>query len=86
MSKYVKEIYVNLGDEMGLKFAYFVLWFFKKIKPFPVSLFIFFRSFQTTFYRTKTVYASGIRTRIIAFEGEHADHLLKFVYYTGPGK
>ena len=37
-------------------------------------LFVYFRSFQTI-YRIKTVGFSGIRTRIVGVEGEHADHL-----------
>ena len=40
----------------------------------PRPLFVYFRSFQTI-YRIKTVDFSGIRTRIVGVEGEHADHL-----------
>ena len=38
------------------------------------ALFVYFRSFQTQIYR-KTVGISGIQTRIVGVEGEHADHL-----------
>ena len=37
-------------------------------------LFVYFHSFQTQYYR-KTLGFSGIRTRIVGVEGEHADHL-----------
>ena len=40
----------------------------------PRPLFVYFRSFQQQFYR-KIVDHSGIRTRIVGVEGEHADHL-----------
>ena len=40
----------------------------------PRPLFDYFRSFQTI-YRINTVGFSGIRTRIVGVEGEHADHL-----------
>ena len=40
----------------------------------PRPLFVYFRSFQKQFYR-KIVDLSGIRTRIVRVEGEHADHL-----------
>ena len=36
--------------------------------------FLFFRSFQTQFYR-KMADFSGIRSQIVGVEGEHADHL-----------
>ena len=35
---------------------------------------MFFRSFQTTL-QNKNCTLSGIRTRIVRVEGEHADHL-----------
>ena len=40
----------------------------------PRPLFVYFRAFQQQFYR-KIVDLSGIRTRIVGVEGEHADHL-----------
>ena len=40
----------------------------------PGLFFVYFRSFQTI-NRIKTVNFSGIRTRIVRIEGEHADHL-----------
>ena len=40
----------------------------------PRHLFVYFHSFQTQFYRL-TVGFSGIRTRIVRVEGEHADHI-----------
>ena len=40
----------------------------------PRPLLVYFRSFQQQFYR-KIVDLSGIRTRIVGVEGEHADHL-----------
>ena len=40
----------------------------------PRPLFVYFRSFQEQFYR-KIVDLSGIWTRIVGVEGEHADHL-----------
>ena len=43
-------------------------------------LFAYFRSFQIQFYR-KIVYVSGIRTRIIGVECEHADHLTTALTY-----
>ena len=46
--------------------------FFKVGQPRP--LFVYFRSFQTQYYR-KTIGFSRIRTRIVGVEGEHADHL-----------
>ena len=47
--------------------------FLKKVGQ-PRPLFVYFRSFQTQYYR-KTLGFSGIRTRIVGVEGEHADHL-----------
>ena len=40
----------------------------------PGLFFVYFRSFQTQYYR-KTIDFSGIRTRIVGKEDEHADHL-----------
>ena len=40
----------------------------------PRPLFVYFRSFQQQFYRN-IIDLSGIRTRIVRVEGEHADHL-----------
>ena len=40
----------------------------------PRPLFVYFHSFQQQFYR-KIVDLSGIRTRFVGVEGEHADHL-----------
>ena len=40
----------------------------------PAS-FCFFVLLKHKFYRKKTVVVSGIRTRIVGVEGEHADHL-----------
>ena len=39
------------------------------------GLFFYFRSFQTQILQKKTVGFSGIRTRIVGLEGDHADHL-----------
>ena len=38
-------------------------------------LFVYFRSFQTQMFTEKMVGFSGIRTRIVGVEGEHAYHL-----------
>ena len=38
-------------------------------------LFVYFRSFQTQILQKKTVGVSGIQTRIVEVECEHADHL-----------
>ena len=39
-----------------------------------MASFVYFCSFQATF-EVKTLCFSGIRTRIVGVEGEHADHL-----------
>ena len=41
----------------------------------PRPLFLYFCSFQTQILQKKTVGFSGIRTRIVGVEYEHADHL-----------
>ena len=41
----------------------------------PWASFCYFRSFQTQILQKKIVGISGIRTRIVRVEGEHADHL-----------
>ena len=46
--------------------------FFNMGQPRP--LFVNFRSFSCTNFIAKTVDVSGIRTRIVGVEGEHADH------------
>ena len=46
----------------------------RQLKITETDFFIYFRSFQTQIYR-KTVGFNGIRTRIVRWEGEHADHL-----------
>ena len=38
-------------------------------------LFVYFCSYQTQIFQKKTVGFSGIQTRIVGVEGEHADHL-----------
>ena len=63
--------FADIEKDPSLMFFYFCC-FFKMGHPRP--LFVYFRSFQTI-YRIKTVDFSGIRTRIIGIEGEHADHL-----------
>ena len=47
---------------------------FKKNGPTPASFLFIFVLFKHNLYR-KTVGVSGIRTRIVGVEGEHADHL-----------
>ena len=47
--------------------------FYKKLAN-PGLFVVYFRSFQTQYYR-KTVGFSGIRTQIVGVEGEHTDHL-----------
>ena len=54
-------------------FCHFIFSFFKKGQP--RNLFVYFRSFQTQILQKKTVSFSGIQTRIVRVEGEHADHL-----------
>ena len=46
--------------------------FFNGLSP---ATFFNFRSFQTQILQKQTVCCSGIRTRIVGLEGEHADHL-----------
>ena len=41
----------------------------------PRPVFVYFRSFQTKILQKKALGFSGIRTRIVGVEGEHADHL-----------
>ena len=48
--------------------------FFKKKWANPASFLFIFVLFKNNLYR-KTVGVSGIRTRIVGVEGEHADHL-----------
>ena len=49
--------------------------FFEWHWPYPGPLFVIFVLFKHKFYRKKIVGISGIRTRIVRVEGEHADHL-----------
>ena len=49
------------------------LYFFKLGQPRP--LFCLFLFFSNSNFTVKSIGFSGIRTRIISVEGEHADHL-----------
>ena len=49
--------------------------FFLKKMGQPRPLFVYSCSFQTHFFTEKTADISGIGTRIVRVEGEHADHL-----------
>ena len=62
-------------------------YFFLKNGPTPASFLFIFVLFNNNFYR-KIVDLSGIRTRIVGVEGEHADHLttttaLQIDFYQG---
>ena len=51
-----------------------ISFFFKKNGPTPAS-FCLFLFFSNTIFTEKTADISGIGTRIVRVEGEHADHL-----------